>query len=128
MTTLQEKVEGYIKIRDYLEQCEEMVKAQLAPYREAQQVILNQLLEMMEKEGIDNIKTPLGTAYRKIADRTKVVDWNQTLRHIIGEQAWHLLERRVSPIAAQEFLEETGNPVPGVEHSRAYTVQIRRAS
>lgn len=126
--TLAEKVDAYVQIRDYIEGQEKIVSAALAPYREAMQILQNQLLELMDKEGVDNIKTPNGTAYRKIADRVVVEDWSQTLRHIIAMEAWELLERRVNPTAAKDHMEVNGEAVPGCKHNRAYVVQIRRAS
>lgn len=128
MTTIAEKVEAYIKIRDYVEAAEKSVDAQLKPYREAMKVVTNQLLELMTAENLDNVKTEHGTAYRKLVDNVTVEDWDQALRHIVGEQAWHLLERRVNKTAAQEILDETGQPLPGCKHNRAYVVQVRRAA
>ena len=43
-------------------------------------------------------------------------------------RAWHMLERRVSPTAANEFLAEHEAPVPGCKHDRAHVVQIRRSN
>lgn len=126
--TAEQKIEAYVQLRDYVEAQEKSVKAQLKPYKDALQAITTDLLGVMNAQGIDNIKTPGGTAYRKEVNSVSVQDWDQALGFIIEQRAWHFLDRRVNATAAADFLAEHQAPVPGCKHDRAMVVQIRRSN
>lgn len=125
--TLQADVETFIELRDYIDDQQKQLDDAMAPYKEAMVKLQNKLLELMNKEKVDNIKTARGTAYRTTRTSVTVRDWEACLSYITSNQAWHMLERRVSKVAAEEFLEENKRPLPGCDISRALVVQIRRS-
>jgi hypothetical protein len=86
------------------------------------------MLEAMNQAGLKSMKSVHGTAYKSLRTSTKVVDWTEALRYIRENEAWDLLEARVSKSAAAVVVEETGAPIPGVETTSEITVNVRRAS
>ena len=92
-----------------------------APLREAQDTIKEKLLTALQDANLKNVKTNHGTAYITSWTSCTVQDWPETLKYIIDNEAFDLLERRVSKTAVQERGE-----VPGVHIERGLQVNIRK--
>ena len=87
-------------------------------------VMLNQL----NAQGADNIKTPHGTFYRQVATSATVADWPVLLEHIKATEDWDMLERRVNKTAVVSFSEASGGDLPpGVNFKTAINVNVRRS-
>lgn len=126
MTTGQ-MIEKYIALRDKKQEIEDTHKRQLKPYTEALSMLENLLLDQLNTEGIDSLKGGSGTAYRTTHISITVNRWSETLEFIRKNDAWELLEARVSKTAAQAFMEETKSPVPGTVVSQVVKVNVRRS-
>lgn len=73
-----------------------------------------ELMERMEKEGIDKMSGTKASLSIGAAITANVVDWDAFGAYIIKSKYLHLLQRRVSDPAFRELL-EGGKKVPGVE-------------
>jgi hypothetical protein len=126
--TVDTMIEKYVQLRDRKKLKEDEHKAELAPFNEALSRLEGYMLEALNQAGLDSMKSPHGTAYKSTRTSAKVIDWVTTLNYIKENNAWDLLEARVSKLAAQEIIKETKLPIPGVETSSELCVNVRRAS
>jgi hypothetical protein len=111
-------IAAYLKLREKKKTVEDRHKEELAPYKEAMNKIENELLRQMNEGNLENLKSDVGTAYVATRSSATVADWDAFL---------DFLERRVSKVAAEEFLEEHASLPPGVSIARDTTVNIRKA-
>lgn len=118
----------YIRLRDKVKEIKARHTDELKPYGEAMGMLEGWMLESMNTAGLKSMKSPHGTAYKSLQTSAKVVDWTATLSYIRENEAWDLLEARVSKTAAQTVIEETKQPIPGVETSSEIRVNVRKAS
>jgi hypothetical protein len=121
-------IDKYVRLRDKVKEIKARHTEELAPYGDAMNVLEGWMLEAMNQAGLKSMKSVHGTAYKSLRTSTKVVDWTEALRYIRENEAWDLLEARVSKSAAAVVVEETGAPIPGVETTSEITVNVRRAS
>lgn len=73
-----------------------------------------ELMERMEKEGIDKMAGTKASLSIGAAITANVTDWDAFGAYIIKQKYLHLLQRRVSDPAFRELL-ESGKKMPGVE-------------
>jgi len=121
-------IDKYVKLRDKKKAMEDAFKLQVAPFTEAMDRLEGYMLETMNETGLSSMKSAHGTAYKSMRTSAKVVDWVATLSYIKENNAWDLLEARVSKLAAQQIIQDTKLPIPGVETSSEVCVNVRRAS
>ena len=58
-------------------------------------------------------------------DEPLVDDWGELRKHIVENDAWELLSKRVSMTAVRERWQE-GGEVPGIRHNVTHTLSIRK--
>ena len=120
-------IENFVKLRDKKKSIEAKHKAEIARYNELMEDLQGWMLEVLNAAGAKSINSPHGTAYMAVRTSAKVVDWNATLAFIKENDAWELLEARVSKLAAQAIMDDTKHPIPGVDTSSEIVVNVRRA-
>jgi hypothetical protein len=125
--TLDYMISKYIALRDRKEAIEEKHKVELVPYREAMSLLEAYMLEALDAQGLQSMKSPHGTAFKKTRTSAKVTSWADALQFIKDNNAWELLEQRVSKIAAQQIIDETQQPIPGVETTSEVVCNVQRA-
>jgi len=125
--TIDDMIRNYVRVRDKKEALEKAHKEQLKPFREMLSRIEGYLLEALNQAKLNSMNSVHGTAYKTLRTSTKVVDWPATLTFIRENEAWDLLEARVSKLAAQALIEDTKLPIPGVESTSELVVNVRRA-
>jgi hypothetical protein len=121
-------IEKYVKLRDKKKEIADAYAVQVAPFDDAMDRLEGYMLEALNQSGLTSMKSAHGTAYKSMRTSAKVVDWPETLAYIKENNAWDLLEARVSKLAAQQIITETKRPIPGVETSSETCVNVRRAS
>lgn len=126
MVTIDQAIAAYIIFRDKRDIKRKEQAAELAPYNEKLEKLENWLLYMLNKQGVESTRTDHGTAYKSVCTSTKIIDWDTTLDFIKANGLYHLLERRVSKKAVEEFIEAQGKPPEGVDIVREVRVNVRR--
>lgn len=120
-------VEKYIEMRDELDAEVDALKEKQAKKRDTMAKMEAAILLFYERHGIDSTGTEKGTAYKSVRTSTKVADWQKLLPFIIKNEAWNLLEKRVSSSGLEEFLEENDSKMPpGVDRRSEMTLKVRR--
>ena len=117
----------YIKIRDAKaerkREWEEIDKELQAQMDE----IEAQLLEVCRSLKVDSLRTEYGTVMKGVSTRYWTQDWSSLHQFIKDNDALHLLEKRISQKAMQEFLaEHPDKHPPGMSSNSEYKITVRR--
>lgn len=121
-------VEKFIKLRNKIKEIEEEHKNQLAPYKTMLLTLNNMLLGHLHATGADNISLKeIGTFYKIVKTTASLADADAFRRHVIGGEAWDLLDWRANSTAVKQFIEEHGEPPPGVNISSIVSAGVRKA-
>lgn len=127
MATIEGVIDGYIKLRDQRDELKRKHKEELKPFAEKMHLMENYLLGELTKSGTDSMaKKGVGTVFKSTRTSAKVQNWDETLPFILENNLMHMLERRVSKAALEEYIEANGESLPGVDISREIIVNIRR--
>jgi hypothetical protein len=124
---LDELIAKYIKIRDAKAEQEAAHKEHLKRYTNALNKIEQLLLKEFNETGQESAKTASGTAYRSTRTSAKVADRDTFLAFVRDNDGWDFLESRVNKTAVEAYIEEHDELPPGVDVSRAVTINIRRS-
>jgi hypothetical protein len=126
--TLDKSILSYVKLRDRKKELEARHTEELQPINTMLERLEAHMLEALNEAGLQSAKSPHGTAYKSTRTYAKVIDFAQVLAFIREHDAWDLLEHRVSKKAAETIIEETQEPIPGVETSSEVVINVRRAA
>jgi len=119
--------ERYIELRDAKKRFEDGHKAEVrTAFTNEMDEIEARLLNFLEASGSESIRSTSGTAYRYTASSVTLADVRAFQRHVIGAEAWQLVEWRVSKTAVNEMVESGEVLPPGVNYSPVVKVGIRR--
>ncbi len=120
-------VKVYRKMRDTLKEREEAHKQELAELREQMDEVSATLLEFLNDNNLDNVKTPEGTVSRRVNTRYWTSDWEQLYDFVKEHDAFALLERRIHNTNMRQFLEENPDLLPrGLQVDNRYIIQVRK--
>lgn len=126
MATIQEVVSAYIKLRDQKTAVKTRHSEELAPINSKMYRLESWLLNQLNSSGSESVRTDAGTVYKSVRTSAKVEDWDVVLDYILANNLTHMLEKRVSKAAVEEFVEAQGEAPPGVSINREVCVNIRR--
>ena len=79
-----------------------------------------------DEQGVDSFKTKVGTAFLTTVDFAQVADWDATLEFIKDNEAYDLLEKRVSKRAVRGYIEEQKEVPAGINYGTRIDVNVRR--
>jgi hypothetical protein len=127
LATVEQLIGAYISLRDAKAAVAKRHKDEIAPYNEKLAAIENGILKHLNKEGVNSMASANGTAFRQTRTSTKVEDWDTVISHIRDNELWHMLEKRVSKAAVDEYLEATGEGFPGVSVNSTQVINVRRS-
>lgn len=124
----EKRISQYRQIRDKIDTLKEEHKAQLAPYEEAKEQLGAYLLSMLNQTGQTSARTKAGTAFISKDSSATIADAAAFRRHVIGSEAWDLVDWRANKTSVTALVKETGEPPPGVNYSTVYKVGVRKPS
>jgi hypothetical protein len=128
MITDAQLVEKYLQLKAHVAARSEAFDAEIKPYKDGMATIENALLALLNERGADNTKTENGTAYKSTLLNVKVVDQAAFLKFCLEQGgSTEMLNIGALKEPVKEWIEETGNPPPGVETSQFTRVNIRRS-
>lgn len=125
--TLDVIVAKYVALRDKAAEIKKRHTEELSRFNVAMGMLEGWMLDKLNAAGIESARTDSGTAYKSTRTSAKVVNWTETLAFIREQEAWDLLEARVSKTAAEAIIDETKQPIPGVSVTRETTINVRRS-
>ena len=124
--TVDEVVKGYITLRDRKNKMKKDQAEDLRPITEKMVLLENWLLRDLQTRGVESQKTKEGTAFVSTVATATVKDRDALFNFIKEKNMYDLLENRVSKTVVADYLEDTGEVVPGVNYQQTQVVRIRR--
>ena len=126
--TFDQMVAKYIALRDKTDAIKKVHQAELAKYNLALGTLEGWMLNVLNTNHAESMRAEAGTAYTSTIASAKVEDWDAVLEFVKVNDAWDLLEHRVSKLAAEAIIQETKQPIPGVSIDRSVRLYVRRVS
>lgn len=124
--TVDEVVKGYIKLRDRKNSMKKDHTDELRPINDKMMLLENWLLRDLQTRKVESQKTAEGTAFISTVAVATVKDRGALFEFVKKNEMWDLLENRVSKSVVRDYLEETGEVIPGVNYQETQVVRIRR--
>jgi hypothetical protein len=120
-------VTEFIQLRDAKKQFEELCAEKANElYVTRMNEIEGQLLELLNKLGVESIAGKGGIAYKKVSTSVTVADMREFRRHVIGTENWDLADWKANKTVVNEMVEAGGEIPPGVNRTSFISVGIRR--
>ena len=120
------RVAQYIKLRDKIAEIKDRQKTELAPYVETLGQLNAVILKHLNDNGLQQISSDAGTAYRKSRASATLADADAFMRFVKETDAFELMDCKANAPAVEEYIEKHGSPPPGVNFTRIIDVGVRR--
>ncbi len=120
-------VERYLQVRKEIDDLDRSYKASKAPLAEKLAVLENWITAKAQEDGLETIKTPLGTGYWATHHTATVASREELFAYCRENDAWDLVESRASKSGVKSYIEANGAPPPGVNFSSTRVFNLRKA-
>jgi hypothetical protein len=128
MSSVAELIKHYVEIRYKKSKMQDKHKEELAPFNTALAGLESVFMAEMDKLGADSINArEAGTIYRSVRTSATVADFDLLKAYVLENDCWELLQARVSPVAVEAILEDTGELPPGINLSRDMRIGVRKS-
>ena len=119
-------VATYMKLRSQKEAIEAEVKDRVSTIKAKMEKMEAWIKEQADVQGVTSFKTKHGTAFLTTTDYANVADWDAVLDFIRTQEAFDMLEKRISKIAVRGYIEVNKAVPPGVNYGTKLEVNIRK--
>ena len=109
-------IRTYMKLRDQKAAIEGEVKERIADLKGKMEKLEAYLKTQMDAQGLTSFKSDYGTAFLTTTDYANVADWDAVIGFIRDNEAYDMLEKRVSKIAVRGYI-EANKAVPPALHT-----------
>ena len=117
----------FIKIRDERKQIADDFNKRDGELAAKQDMIKSALLNHLQEQNIDSIKTAEGTFFRSTKQKYWTSDWPSMYEFVIENQVPDLLEKRLHQTNMKQYLEDNPDLLPkGFNVDSEYTLSIRK--
>lgn len=118
---------AYLQLRARKEEITKRHKEELAPINDQMQKCLLWVQQKLQEQGLTNFKGSSGIAFLQTDTTVSVKDWDATLEWIKANEAWSVLEKRVSKSVVQDFIEAHNEVPPGLSVTSETCAHIRKS-
>lgn len=120
-------VERYVALRDRKAELVKAHKAELEVIEQAMEKIENALLNLLNEQGVESMRTGAGTAYVTRRTSVSIADWDSFRRFLSAQpDPFVYLDRKANKTAVEEFRKEHEDLPPGLNWSEMRAVNVRR--
>lgn len=119
-------IRTYMKLRSQKAALEAEVKEQVSELKAKMEKLEAFLKSQMDAQGLTSFKSDYGTAFLTTVDYANVADWDAVLGFIRENDAYDMLEKRVSKTAVRGYIDSTKSVPPGVNYGTKLEVNIRK--
>ena len=119
-------IRTYMKLRDQKAAIEAETKERVADLKAKMDKLEAYLKAQMDAQGLTSFKSDYGTAFLTTTDYANVADWDAVIRFIRDNEAYDMLEKRVSKIAVRGYIEANKAVPPGITYGTKLEVNIRK--
>jgi len=124
--TVDAVIKKYMKLRSEKEAAEAEIKERVDSIKAAMAKLEAWLKAKLDADGLTSFKTEYGTAFLTTNDFANVEDWDAVLRFIREEEAYDMLEKRISKAAVRGYIETNKEVPPGVKYGTKLDINIRK--
>lgn len=124
--TVDKVIQTYMKLRSKKEAIEAETKDKVAEVKANMAKIEAWLKEKADADGVTSFKTDHGTAFLTTTDFANVADWDAVLDFIRKEEAFDMLEKRISKTAVRGYIDANKEVPPGVTYGTKLDINIRK--
>ena len=124
MLTVNKVIEAYLKLRSQKEVIESEAQEKVKGIKEQMAKLEAWIKNRADEEGVDSFKTARGTAFLSTTDFAQVADWDAVLEFIKDNEAFDLLEKRVSKTAVRGYIEEDKVVPSGINYGTRINVNV----
>ena len=121
-----EVIRTYMKLRDQKAAIEGEVKERISGLKAKMEKLEAWIKTQADVQGVTSFKSEFGTAFLTTTDYANVADWDAELNFIRDNEAYDMLEKRVSKIAVRGYIESTKAVPPGITYGTKLEVNIRK--
>lgn len=116
----------YMKLRNEKEAIEAEIKNRVSELKAKMEKIEAWLKEQADAQGVTSFKGKHGTAFLTTTDYANVADWDAVLQFVLANEAFDMLEKRVSKIAVRGYIERNKAVPAGVTYGTKIDVTVRK--
>ncbi len=80
----------------------------------------------LTSENVNSVNTDAGTAYKTTVEQATVSDMSSFIEFVKENEAWHLLEKRVSKTGVRELLDADEPLPPGINWYVTTAINVRK--
>ena len=124
--TVDQVIEAYLKYRNKKEALEAEIKDQVKELKDKMAKLEAWIKTKADAEGVTSFKTAHGTAFVTTNDYVNVADWDAVLHFIKENDAFDMLEKRVSKNAVRGYIEQNKTVPSGVNYGTRIDVNVRK--
>ena len=124
--TVDKVIQTYMKLRSKKEAIEAEAKEKVADVKANMAKIEAWLKEKADADGVTSFKTDHGTAFLTTTDFANVADWDAVLDFIRKEEAFDMLEKRISKTAVRGYIDANKEVPPGITYGTKLDINIRK--
>jgi hypothetical protein len=124
--TVDQVIEAYLKYRNKKEALEAEIKDQVKDLKDKMAKLEAWIKEKADADGVTSFKTANGTAFLTTTDYANVADWDAVLNFIKENEAYDMLEKRVSKTAVRGYIEQKKAVPSGVNYGTRIDVNVRK--
>jgi hypothetical protein len=124
--TVDQVIEAYLKYRNKKEALEADIKDQVKELKEKMAKLEAWIKEKADTDGVTSFKTTNGTAFLTTTDYANVADWDSVLNFIKENEAYDMLEKRVSKTAVRGYIDQNKAVPSGVNYGTRIDVNVRK--
>lgn len=123
---VEDVISTYMKLRGQKDSIEKETKERVAAIKEKMEKLEAWIKEQADAQGVTSFKTRSGTAFLTTTDFATVADWDAMIDFVKENEAYDLLEKRVSKVAVRGYIDQTKAVPPGVNYGTRLDVNIRK--
>lgn len=124
--TVDAVIKQYMRLRDKKAAVEATVKVEVDKIKADMTKIEAWLKAKADADGVTSFKTEHGTAFLTTTDFANVENWDEVLRFIREQDAYDMLERRVSKTAVRGYIDSNKEVPPGITYGTKLDINIRK--
>jgi len=119
-------IAAYMKLRSEKDSIEAATKERVSGIKAKMEKLEAWIKEQADLQGVTSFKTKHGTAFLTTTDYANVADWDAVLDFIRENEAFDMLEKRISKVAVRGYIDQNKTVPPGVNYGTRLDVNIRK--
>lgn len=127
-TKVDQVISAYLTLRSQKEAIEAETKDKVKGIKAKMEKIEAWIKTQADEQGVTSFKTKSGTAFLTTTDYANVADWDSVLEFIRTNEAFDMLEKRVSKTAVRGYIDMNKAVPPGVNYGTRLDINIRKPS